>query len=143
MCGFGFERGKRYLLFTHEAEGTLSVSSCSRSKPSSDAAEDIALLDRLPDGGASQPVDAAAPPASSGPTPPALEAGAVTAPEPPPRTSDTSPPELAEPHGSRAGCAGCGVPASSSDRTAPLAAGLGVLLLFVCRHSRERAHQRT
>ena len=105
LCGFGFERGKSFLLFTPEAEGTLNVSLCSRSKPSESAAADFAELDRLAASGASadaSPSSASAQPTASAPPLPAPPT-AATAPSP---TSSMAP--------RRGGCAGCGVSTSSS-----------------------------
>jgi hypothetical protein len=117
MCGFGFERGKSFLLFTPETEGTLSVSLCCRSKPSESAAADFAELDRLTTSGASAtspPSNASAQPTASGPPLP-VPPTAATAPSPTPSQTPTpSPapnPPATEP--GRGGCAGCGVSTSS------------------------------
>ena len=120
LCGFGFERGKAYLLFTPEAQGPLSVSLCSRSKPSEAAAADFAELDRLaaPGNNTPAPAPSAAPeasaavPAAAPPTPPAAPAPSPTA-APEPNTAAT-------PSG-RTGCAGCSAP--SPPRPARLSRG--------------------
>ncbi len=136
LCGFGFERGKTYLLFTPEAEGTLSVSLCSRSKASEQAAADFAELDRLVASGphAAAPMsdagtDAAAPaPASTAPPSPVPESPAPV-PLSEPATGTTEP--------GRGGCAGCS--AVSSPTTPGYAAALALLLVCSLRRSRGRA----
>jgi hypothetical protein len=133
LCGFGFERGKSYLLFTSEAEGTLSVSLCSRSKPSESAAADFAELDRLAEGGQSAPE-----PGPGTPTePPAPEAPAATA-APPVSPAPAPPPERtsAATEPGRGGCAGCAV---SANATGGQVATLALLLAAGVRRSRRRA----
>jgi hypothetical protein len=127
LCGFGFERGKSYLLFTPENDGTLSVSLCSRSKASESAAADFAELDRLA-AGASPPApvsDAGAEAALPSP-PPASAAPVAPTPSPEPTTAATEP--------GRGGCAGCGAVPSI---TAPgYLAALALLLVRGLRRSR-------
>ena len=43
-CGYNFEQGGTYLVYAGEAEGQLSVSLCSRTARSEDAAADFAAL---------------------------------------------------------------------------------------------------
>jgi hypothetical protein len=113
LCGFGFARGKSYLLFTPEAEGTLSVSLCSRSKPSEAADADFAELDRL--AALDQPAPAL-PAASASPepaspataAPPSQPGSAAPAAAPQPATAAAEP--------GRGGCAGC----SATGSTGPL-----------------------
>jgi hypothetical protein len=135
LCGFGFERGKSYLLYTPEAEGTLSVSLCSRSKPSEAAAADFAELDRLAASG--QP--ASAPPAlstSPEPAPPATAAApsppgsAVPAPAPQPASA------VAEP--GSGGCAGC----HTARPTNPLGLSAALALMFAACVRRYRRQGR-
>ena len=144
LCGFEFKYGKRYLLFTHEAEGTLSVSLCSRSKPSSDAADDIALLNQLSKSGGSRTDDDAAPPTPAPVEPADAGAEALTAPEasaPRPADSVMAPSGTAGPNGARGGCASCAVAPQSTESPAPLVAAFSVFALFFWRRSRveERA----
>lgn len=49
-CGFGFERGERYLVYAHEYEGQLRVSLCSRTRAAAHARADFRAL------GAGRPV---------------------------------------------------------------------------------------
>jgi hypothetical protein len=46
MCGYGFEEGKKYLVYTNGEKDALSVSNCSRTTLSSNK-EDIKHLDKL------------------------------------------------------------------------------------------------
>ncbi len=127
LCGFGFERGKTYLLFTPEAEGTLSVGLCSRSKASEWAGADFTELDRLtaPEAGAPAPSDS---------IPKAPEAGAPHAePAPASRPQPTAPePPAAAAEPRRGGCAGCTSAGSSfptNDVSMIVALALGVSIL--------------
>ncbi len=43
-CGFGFEKGKEYLVYTYDNKGETSVSLCSRTKLLSEAGEDLQEL---------------------------------------------------------------------------------------------------
>jgi MYXO-CTERM domain-containing protein len=142
LCGFHFEKGKSYLLFTHESEGTLSVSLCSRSKASAEAAEDFATLAAAaqgggattPDAAASAPPPASAPPVEPTPAPPVVE------PPPPPAApaQDPNPAPQSAPAGTNGGCAGCataGYPAPSD--VAPFALAIASLA-FGRRRSRIR-----
>jgi hypothetical protein len=134
LCGFGFERGKSYLLFTSEAEGTLSVSLCSRSKPSESAAADFAELDRLAEGGpsagpgAGTPAEPAAPEAPAATATPPVSPAPAPAPAPEPTSAATEP--------GRGGCAGCAV---SANATGGQIATLALLLAAGFRLSRRRA----
>jgi hypothetical protein len=133
LCGFGFERGKSYLLFTSEAEGTLSVSLCSRSKASESAAADFAELDRLAEGGPSAPG-----PGPGTPTEPAAPEAPAATTAPPVSPAPVPPPAAAsaptEP--GRGGCAGCAV---SANATRGQVATLALLLAAGFRRSRRRA----
>jgi hypothetical protein len=130
LCGFGFERGKSYLLFTPETDGTLSVSLCSRSKASESAAADFTELDRLVagerapapvfDAGTEAPLPAPSPTGAPAPSPTA------PTPAPEPTTAATEPG-----HG---GCAGCG--AVPSITMPGYLAALALLLARGLRRSR-------
>lgn len=46
MCGYGFEPGREYLVSTRRsAEGALSATLCSRTKPLEAAGEEVAKLE--------------------------------------------------------------------------------------------------
>jgi hypothetical protein len=122
MCGFGFERGKSYLLFTPEATGALSVSLCSRSQASELAAADFAELDRLAasEAGAPAPSASVSAPARE---PPAFPDAAFAPPAPTPAVPASEPSTVAaEPR--RGGCGGC----SSTSHAASLAAPIAIAL---------------
>lgn len=117
LCGFGFERGKSYLLFTPEAQGTLSVNLCSRSKASEAAAADFAELDRLAASGNSAPAAAGSAVAdAAAPAPPPVEATPTPPPQAPPAPSPSPAPEptTATTPSGRSGCAGCSSPSTAA-----------------------------
>jgi len=127
LCGFDFERGKTYLLFTPEAEGTLSVGLCSRSKASEWAGADFAELDRMKAANAGAP----SPSASIRETPEATVPHTEPAPVSPPRVSGPEPSgAAAEPR--RGGCAGCsaaGLSIPINDVSMIVVVALGVSIL--------------
>jgi len=43
-CGFPFQEGKEYLVYSHDVEGPLYASACSRTTPLSEAQEDLKVL---------------------------------------------------------------------------------------------------
>jgi MYXO-CTERM domain-containing protein len=64
-CGIDFEKGKSFLVYASQGESGLEAGSCGRTKPMSDAAEDLAAL-----GGGVTPVKVEpAPPAADPPKP--------------------------------------------------------------------------
>ena len=75
MCGYPFQRDKKYLVYASEVAGQLSVSLCSRTAPSEKAAADFPELDRL---AKAQPAPSAAPSAPPSSTPPAQTSAHVS-----------------------------------------------------------------
>ena len=47
-CGYPFVVGREYLVYAYEREGRLFVSLCSRTRPLTEAAEDLAYLRAIP-----------------------------------------------------------------------------------------------
>lgn len=48
-CGYAFKRGERYLVYTRRsAEGSLTVSICSHTRPIAEAAEDLRYIETMP-----------------------------------------------------------------------------------------------
>ncbi len=47
-CGYSFRKGEEYLVYAHGAENELQVSLCSRTKPLSEAGEDLTNLSKAP-----------------------------------------------------------------------------------------------
>jgi hypothetical protein len=96
-CGFGFEQDESYLVYADEHDGQLQVSLCSRTRPMSDATEDLKVL-----GLGATPVD------PTGPT------------SLPPEPAQQQPP-------AQGGCAGCATRAPTPGAALPVLLALCAL----------------
>lgn len=102
-CGYHFQQGQSYLVYTYAVDGAEHVSLCSRTRRIEQAAEDLAAM-----GEGVTPASPHEPTETAEPTQPATRPGEVQAYE--------------------AGCASCAV---GSDRcAAPVLPGAAFLLLF-------------
>lgn len=124
MCGFGFTVGATYLVYADGGPGALSTGLCTRSRASTDAADDLAAL------GPGEPPPAAAPapaPAQPGPAP-----QPVAQPSPP---TPADPPAHAAPAGTPSPSPRAGGCSLAGD---PGVAALLVLVAARRRRSRRR-----
>lgn len=111
-CGYAFEQGRSYLVYTHQVDGAEHVSLCSRTQPIEQAEEDLAAMG-----------EGVTPVSPHDPT------GTAETPETNPAPAET------QTRTYRAGCASCAV---GTDRSAAPALFTGALLVLATLLRRQR-----